>query len=270
MTPPKLTGDTPVVDVFHPVDVDLAEAFGYELHRSVANHLKGRLGERLHFDEPLIGGQRLYRRAATVARANVVLVGNGLDEIAFGFQVRNQGFAAGIAIHTFVFARVGVHGSVVVHDLDLFEVIALTHEEVVGVMGGCDLHTARSEADLYVLVGNDGDLAVDDGKDQGLADEVLGCLVVGVDRHGGISEHGFGTGSSHFHEAILALDGILDMPEMTVLLRIFHLCVRQGGNAVRTPVDDAVSAVDQALVVEIDEYLADGAGAALVHGKALS
>ena len=38
----------------------------------------------------------------------------------------------------------------------------------------------------------------------------------------------------------------------------------------RTPVDDAVAAVDQSLFIEVDEHLPHGFGTALVKGEALS
>ena len=46
MTPPKLTGDTPIVYVFHPVNVGLAEALRYELYASVAYDVKSRTCKR--------------------------------------------------------------------------------------------------------------------------------------------------------------------------------------------------------------------------------
>ena len=55
---------------------------------------------------------------------------------------------------------------------------------------------------------------------------------------------------------------------MAGLVHILHLGVGQGGQAVGAPVDDAAALVDQALVVQLAERLADGAGAALVHGEA--
>ena len=55
---------------------------------------------------------------------------------------------------------------------------------------------------------------------------------------------------------------------MAGLVHILHLGVRQGGDAVGAPVDDAAALVDEALVIQLAEGLPDGLGAALVHGKA--
>ena len=60
------------------------------------------------------------------------------------------------------------------------------------------------------------------------------------------------------------------MPEKAVLLLVFHLGVRKGGDAVRAPVDNAVAPVDQPLVVKVDKDLTHRTGTALVHGEALT
>ena len=45
-----------------------------------------------------------------------------------------------------------------------------------------------------VVVRDDGYLAAHEGQDAGLADDVLIALVVRVDGHAGVAEHGLGTG----------------------------------------------------------------------------
>ena len=60
------------------------------------------------------------------------------------------------------------------------------------------------------------------------------------------------------------------MPECARLLRILYLGIRKGGAAVGAPVDDAVAAIDQSLIIEVYKYLANGTGAALVHREALA
>ena len=43
VTPPKLTGDAPVLRILHPVEVVFVESFGNELYSAVANALYGGL-----------------------------------------------------------------------------------------------------------------------------------------------------------------------------------------------------------------------------------
>ena len=90
MAPPELTGDAPVVDVFHPVEVGLREALGDELDRAVLDDADGFLGQGLHLDEPLRGDERLDIVMAAVAGADVVGIGLGLDQIPLLLKVLDE------------------------------------------------------------------------------------------------------------------------------------------------------------------------------------
>src|SRR3546814_15135013 len=50
---------------------------------------------------------------------------------------------------------------------------------------------------------------------------------------------------------------------------LLHRQVRNRGAELRVPVDEALVAIEQALVVKLDEHLDDGGGKALVHREAL-
>ena len=121
-------------------------------------------------------------------------------------------------------------------------------------MRGRDLDAPRSEPDFHIVIGDNGDFPTHDRQNQRLADQMPGCLIIRVDRNGGITEHGFRAGGCHLDIAILAFDGVLDVPEEAGLLGVFDFCIRQRRGAVRAPVDDAVTAVNQSLVIEIDEH----------------
>ena len=97
---------------------------------------------------------------------------------------------------------------------------------------------------------------------------MLELLVLGVDRNARIAHHRFGTGGGDDDVTAAVRKRIADIPEVAGLIDILDLRVGQGGAAVRTPVDDAVALVDQALFIQLAECLAHGLGAALVHGEA--
>ena len=172
VTPPQLAGNTPVMHVFHPVDIGLGEALRHELDRAV------------------------------------------------------------------------------VHDANGF------------------LNSARAEADLAVFVAHDGNFAVHNGQDAGLADQVLELLVLRVDRNACIAHHRLRTGGGDDDIAAAVGERVADIPEVARLVDILDLRVGERRQAVRAPVDDAAALVDQALIVELAERLAHGLGAALVHREA--
>ena len=140
--------------------------------------------------------------------------------------------------------------------------------KVVGVVCRGHLNSARAEADLAVFVAHDGNFAVHNGQDAGLADQVLELLVLRVDRDAGVAKHGLRPGGGDGEVIITVLEWVADIPERAGHILIFDLSVGQGRAAVRTPVDDAVAFVDQALFIQLAERLAHGLGAALVHREA--
>ncbi|MNP82316.1 hypothetical protein D3C76_1809150 [compost metagenome] len=57
---------------------------------------------------------------------------------------------------------------------------------------------------------------------------------------------------------------------MTVDLFIFHFNIREGRAGCRIPVNNIFAAIDQALFIELDEYLAHRLGQPLIQSKALA
>ena len=267
VAPPELAGDAPVVDILHPVIIGLAEALGHELDASVTHGLDGGLGQRLHLDEPLRARHRLNDRAAAVARADVVVIGLGLDEVALLLEIGHDGLARLITVEAVVLAAVDDAG-VLVEDQDLLEVVAQTDLIVVRVVAGRHLDAAGTEIELDVIVGHDGQLTAHERQDRRLADEVLVALVRRVDRNAGVAEHGLRTGGGNGEIVVAVLERVADIPERAGHVLVFDLGVRQGGAAVRAPVDDAVALVDQALFIQLAKRLTHGLRAALVHGEA--
>ncbi len=142
--------------------------------------------------------------------------------------------------------------------------------KVVGVVGRGDLHDTGTLGHVGVLVADDGDLLVQQGQDDMAAVQMSIAGVIAVDGNGGIAQHGLGTGGSQFQHLAGLLDRVEQVPEAAVLFLILHLGVGNGGVAVGAPVDHAVAAVDEALVVQADKDFLDSLRAALVHGEALT
>ena len=71
-------------------------------------------------------------------------------------------------------APVLIDVAVVIQDIDKVQVVPLSHHEVIGVMGRCDLHGTSTKAHVHQLsITDDGDLAVVHRVDHMLAMEVL-------------------------------------------------------------------------------------------------
>ena len=267
MTPPQLTGNAPVADILHPVEIGLAEPLGDELGLPFLDDPDGFLGQRLHLHEPLGGDDRLHVLMAAVAGADVVAVRLHLHQISARFQIGDDLLSGLVAIETLILSAVFVDPAVVVQHPDDLQIVAQTHLKVVGVVGGGHLNAAGAKVHLGVIVSDDGDFLIHKGKNDHLAHDVLVALVVGVDAHAGVAQHGLGTGGRHDHLAGAVGQRVADVPQVAGLVHILHLSVGQGGDAVGAPVDNAAALVDQTLFVQRDEDLPHGLGAALVHGE---
>ena len=99
---------------------------------------------------------------------------------------------------------------------------------------------------------------------------MLVALIVRVDRNAGIAHEGLRAGGRNDQIARAVCQRIADVPQLARLGLVLDLRVGQRSRAVRAPVDDAVTLVDQTLIIEVDKHLADGLGAALVHREALA
>ncbi len=268
VAPPELTGDAPVLDALHPVEVGLVVAGRDELDFAGADDVDGRVCQGLHLDEPLLRDAGLDNGAAAVAGADVVLHGLDADEVTLFLEVGHTGLAALFGGHADVLLRnVLVHAAVIGHDVDDRKVVAQTDFIVVGVVGRGDFDDTGPELGVCVFIAHQGDLLADEGQDEHLADLVLVAGVLRVDRDGGIAEHGLGTGGGELQVAGTVGEGIAQVPERTVFLFVFDFGVGDGRHAVGAPVDEALAAVDEVLLIEAVEDFDDGLGTAFVHGE---
>ena len=143
--------------------------------------------------------------------------------------------------------------------------------EVVGVVCRCDLNTACSEFLINILIGNNRDLSVCKRKLQHLSYKVFISFILRVYSNCCIAEKCLRTSSRDLNEtSFLTYDGIIDVPEKSVLILMHDLCIRNRGLAYRTPVDDPGAFVNIAFLIETDKYLLNSLGAAFIHGKALT
>ena len=206
--------------------------------------------------------------ARAVADGMLVLLRG--DENARLFEIFDEHPAALVAVESRVLAEMRRHRAVVLYDAHLRQIVAQPHFEVVRIVRGRDLDCARAEGGIDVLVGKDGNGAVDDGQDDAPADELLVACIVGVHGDARIAEHRLRARRRDFHETRAVLKRIAQMPEMPRFRLVLDLDVRERRVARRAPVRDARPLIDQPLLVKAHENFAHGARAALVHREPLA
>jgi hypothetical protein len=149
--------------------------------------------------------------------------------------------------------------------------VAPAHLVVVEVVRRGDLHAARAERGIDVLVGDDGDAAARERQNHLSSDEFFVALIRWVDGDCHVAQQGLGPRGGH-GEALQAadrpaLEGIEKLPDLSLLFLGVDLEVRHRGAEHRVPVDQALAAVDEAFLVEAHEHLGDRARHARVHGE---
>ena len=257
------------MDILHPVHVGLCEALGNELYPAVLDDIDGRLGKGLHLHKPLGARERLNNRAAAVAAADIVVIRLYLDKVSLLLEIGNDGLAGFVAIHAVILAAV-YYLCILIDDEYLLKVMAQSDLVVIGVVAGGHLDSARAEAELNIVVGDDGELSADKGQNCVFADKVLIALIVGVNGNTGVAEHGLGTGGCDYKLLIRVLDGVSYMPEAAGHVLVLDLGIRQSRAALGAPVDDSVALIDKSLFVQLTEGLAHGLGSCLIHGECAS
>ena len=269
MSPPKLTGNAPVPDILHPVKVVLVKTLRHKLDLSAAHHVNSRLCKLLHLHKPLEGYSRLYGGAAPVAGAYVVSMRLHLNQIASCLQVCHNGFPGFIPIHTRILGVIRNNLGIIGHHIDYRQIMPSAHLKVVGVMGRCDLYNAGTKFHIHIAVCNHRDFSANQRQNHGLAHILLVAFILRVHCHCRITQQGLRTGGGKLQITAAVRKRIPQVPEEAVLLLKFHLCIGNGSVAVRAPVDDPFSPVDQTFFIIPDEHLPDSPVAALVHGKTL-
>ena len=272
VAPPQLTADAPVLEVLHPGGVGLRPARGVEGDLAGVDGVERRPFELVDGDEPLLGQPRLQRRVATIAVHDGVIEVLDVIEQTVLVEPLDDGFAALVAVHAGELAVALDDHRVLVEDVDLRQVVGLTHGIVVGVVSRGDLDKAGAKVGIDMIVGEDGNLTVDDRQHDGLTHKggLLGILRRDGDTR--VAEHGLGARGGD-DDIVLAVDRlgqrIAQVPQVALLVLVLGLVVRDGGGAVGAPVDDALAAIDQAVMIPVAEDLAHGLDIVLVHGEAL-
>ena len=82
MSPPDLSGNTPVADIFQPVQINLVKTLRHKFQVAVFHCFNSRLRQFIHADEPLLLDQGLHGCVAAVMGSYIMRVGNYLYQIA--------------------------------------------------------------------------------------------------------------------------------------------------------------------------------------------
>ncbi len=154
--------------------------------------------------------------------------------------------------------------------LDRGQLVPLADLPVVLVVRRRDLQRAGAELELHVGVLDDRNRAADEGNDHLLADHVLPARILGIDRDGGVAEHGDRTRRRDDKALAAALESVMDVIKGALALLALDLDVGQRGAAADAPIHEPLAAIDQPALPKRLEGMKDGLRASLVHREGLA
>ena len=276
VTPPELSGNTPVSDIVCPVEVGLFHSLRDQLDVPVLYSFYCGLDQFIHPDKPLLLDHGLDGCLTSVMGTYIMSIIFNPYKESHLIQFLYNGLSCCITVHTAELAAVFIDGGIIIQNIDLRQIVTLSNLKVIRVMGRCDLNYTGTKLSVNISICNDRDLSVDNREHQLLSNDILISVIIGMDCYCSITKHGLRSCSRKLKEScgaygsVILDQRVLDMPEMACLLFIFYLGIRNGGITYRTPVDDPAALVDPAFFVHLAEYFGNCLIAALVHGKTLS
>ena len=225
VSPPDLTGDTPVFDVLKPVKINLVKTLRHETKLAGLQCIDRRFCKFFHLYEPLLFDQRLNCCTTTVMSSYCMHVRNNLYKVSLLIQICYDCLSGLVTIHSCVFSTLLIDRSIIIHDVDLRKIMTLSYFEIIRVMCRCDLNSTCSEFFIYIIIRNDWDLTVCKRKDRHLSYDIFVSLIIRVNGDCCISEQCLRTCCCDLKETVCSGDRILDVPEVSVLILMLYLCV---------------------------------------------
>ena len=272
VTPPKLPGDVPVAEILHPSEVGLSPTLWVEGNLTVFNYLRCRLFELINGNEPLLREPWLKRSTATVAMHNgVIKVFNVIKQTVL-FKPSNNSLTSLISIKTRELTISVNNNSMFIKDVDLLKIVSLAHSKVVRIMSWGYLNKTGTKACINMPVREDWNLSVNNWQDNSLSNKISLFWILRRNSYARITQHGLWTSSSYGNvlNAINRLfEWITQVPKMALLVSILCLIVRDRSLAMRTPVYDALTAINELVMIPINKDLANSLSVLRRHSELL-
>ena len=229
-----------------------------------------------HGHKPLVGQHGFDDLACACANGRHHFVGLDVDDVVASLQVGQKGFASVVAVKPTVLGRtVVVHMRIERENGDERQVVPHGACIVVEVVSACDFDATRSEFAIDKIVSDDGNGAIAQGQLDPLTHQMFVAIVFGMNRQCTVGHHGFGTRGGNGHATLqLAIDHLWAVHERvanvvhaTVGFDVFDFQVGHRCFEHRVPVDQSLTAVNQALFIQAHKGFGDHLGQLVVHGE---
>ena len=145
MSPPELSGDTPVTDVIKPVIINLIHSFRNKFYLAGFNNLASTSCHLIHLYKPLRFDEWLNCCSASVVCSYLMSMRYYLYQKTLSLKILQHCLTCLISVHTMISCFRTIDSSIIIHDIYLFKVMSLTNLKVVRVVSRCNLNASCSE-----------------------------------------------------------------------------------------------------------------------------
>ncbi len=159
------------------------------------------------------------------------------------------------------------HAGKLIDNGDLLEVMTHAHFVVIRIVGRGHFDCAGAEFRLDKIVGHYRNLAIHQRQHQHLPDQLAISFVFGVYRHGRVAQHRLRPRRRHSNRAVAVFEWITKIIKLALLRLAQNFEIGQYGLIVRTPIHNAIAAINHSVVVQAHKGFADSARKILVHGE---
>src|SRR5574344_1059961 len=202
VSPPKLAGNAPILDVLEPVNIGILPFLWEESNLIISPGIKGLLSHGIHLYEPLFAQIRFHNCATAIAMANFMRMVLFSNVIALSLQIIDYKLSCLKDTKISVLLRtIIIQGSIRVEYVNGFKTVPFSTLIVIRVMGRSDLDHACSKCYIDKAVSNDRDLPVSKWQNKHLANDILVALIIRVQCDCDITEHSLRTGRRHCDES---------------------------------------------------------------------
>ena len=218
--------------------------------------------------EPLQAYQGFHHRVAPLTVAHGVTVVLDFLQKSQALQLGNYFIPSLKALHAGVLSGGVGHVAVKSDDVYDFQLVPLADLEIYQIVARRYLQCSSAEVPADGVVADNGDASAHDGERGPAAQQMLVAGVFGIYGYSCVAQHGLraGGGYSYMRPGVL-FQRVSDVIKGAVLLLVVHFQVGEGGCAPRTPVDDALVAVNEALVVQVYKRSTYGLDRSGVQGE---
>jgi len=147
--------------------------------------------------------------------------------------------------------------------------MALAHLKVIGVVGRGYLDCAGAEFRVHVIVSDDRYFPIHHRQYQRFSHQVPIALILRVNRHRHVAQHGLRAGGGYGKILVAVLHGVFYKIKVARFIQMLHLYIRNGGMAFGAPVGNVMTTVNETLFIKSYKHLQHGLRTALVHGETL-